>query len=121
MIQMDFHCHSTFSDGTLTPTQLVVTAKATGLRGLCLTDHDNVDGVLEFKEAGKRHKFLALGGVELSVEYSGVTHILGLETRPGKELKLDLSHLKDNRLQRNKKMFAKLQGLGVDVSWERLL
>jgi predicted metal-dependent phosphoesterase TrpH len=121
MYQMDFHCHSTFSDGTLTPTQLVITAKAIGLSGLALTDHDNVDGVEEFKEAGRRYNFTTLGGVELSADYSGVTHILGLETSVEKELKLNLDDLKKYREDRNKKMFEKLISIGLSLSWERLL
>jgi predicted metal-dependent phosphoesterase TrpH len=120
---MDFHCHSTFSDGTLTPTQLVVTAKSFGLKGLALTDHDNADGVGEFKEAGRKRGFVAVGGVELSVNFSGITHVLGLETAvdPDKRFDLDLSVLKKHRSQRNDAIFAKLADLGVRLSRDRLL
>jgi predicted metal-dependent phosphoesterase TrpH len=100
---------------------LVVTGKAIGLTGLSLTDHDNMDGVPEFVLAGLRHGFRALGGVELSVRFWGVTHVLGLDTYLGKSLSLDLSFLKKWREERNELMYRKLYDSGIKLEWNRLL
>lgn len=74
----DLHTHSLYSDGLLTPEQLVERAKTVGLEGLALTDHDTVDGLPQFLQAGKKFGLLCLPGVELSTVYQEVEcHILG--------------------------------------------
>ena len=76
---VDLHTHSTFSDGTLTPTQLITLAKETGLSAVALCDHNTVAGLPEFLTAAETHGIKAVPGVELSTEYTGVElHILGL-------------------------------------------
>ncbi len=77
--EVDLHTHSTFSDGQLTPTELVRRAKAMGLRAVALTDHDNIDGVAEAVEAGAAEGIEVIPGVELSVEYREFkdVHLLG--------------------------------------------
>ena len=76
---VDLHTHSTFSDGTLTPTQLVALAKETGLSAIALSDHNTVAGLPEFLAAGETYGVKTVPGVELSTEYTGKElHILGL-------------------------------------------
>src|SRR4030042_1364595 len=69
----DLHCHPTFSDGSLTPTQLVARAVQRGLEGMALTDHDCTDGVPEALEAAARYPgFLLIPGIELSTDAGAV-------------------------------------------------
>ena len=66
MINMfcDLHTHSIYSDGTLTPAQIITEAKKIGLGAIALTDHNTVAGLPEFMEEAKRQNVLAVGGVE---------------------------------------------------------
>ena len=76
-----FHVHSTYSDGVLTPTELVEEATSKGLRAIALADHDNVDGIPEALVAGERHGVEIVTGVELSVlwEHLDELHLLGYD------------------------------------------
>jgi predicted metal-dependent phosphoesterase TrpH len=121
MFKADLHTHSTYSDGTLSPAQLVLAARAAGLKGLALTDHDTVEGLPELLEEGGKRGLLAVGGVELSLNYSGTTHMLGYCMDKGLAAGLDLSFLQQFRQERNKAMFQRLLDLGLDLSWERVL
>lgn len=79
MDYVDLHLHSVYSDGVLTPSELVAEAAALGLRAIALADHDNVDGVGEALAAGERHGVEVVPGVELSVVWEEVEdlHLLG--------------------------------------------
>src|SRR5437763_16473411 len=74
----EFHCHSTASDGTYPPAQVVAMAAARGVRVLSLTDHDTTDGIAAAAAAAVAHGLTVIPGVELtcSVE-SGEVHLLG--------------------------------------------
>jgi predicted metal-dependent phosphoesterase TrpH len=76
--------------------------------------------VPELKRAGQELGFLVIGGVELSVEFSGITHVLGLDLAGSPETPLALAELQAFRLRRNKVMFERLLGLGLELSWERV-
>lgn len=79
----DLHTHSTYSDGTLTPAQLLAAAEAEGLCAVALTDHNTVSGLPSFLEAGKQSPVEAVCGAEFSTDYQGTElHILGLFLRP---------------------------------------
>lgn len=83
MIDYDLHCHSTVSDGLLTPTELVLRAVERGVKFLALTDHDNVDGLTEAAEVAKRSGIEFINGVEISVTWRTHTlHIVGLRIDP---------------------------------------
>ncbi|NCC43860.1 MAG: PHP domain-containing protein, partial [Clostridia bacterium] len=66
---IDLHVHSTASDGTFTPSQLVEHAIKKGLRAIALTDHDTTDGVLEALNASRDTSLLVVPGIELSTCY----------------------------------------------------
>jgi len=79
----DLHAHSTFSDGTLTPTELVELAEKLKLGAVALTDHNTVAGLPEFMEASRGKQVAAVPGVEFSTEYREIElHILGLWIQP---------------------------------------
>ena len=79
----DLHIHSTFSDGTDTPTQLIDLASAAGLSAVALCDHNTVAGLPELIAAAQGREVEAVPGVEFSTEYLGTElHILGLFIRP---------------------------------------
>ena len=80
---IDLHTHSTFSDGTVTPTELIALCKQTGITSIALCDHNTVSGLPEFLNAAEIHNIEAIPGVEFSTEYNGTElHILGLFIPP---------------------------------------
>jgi predicted metal-dependent phosphoesterase TrpH len=80
----DLHSHSTASDGSLTPTQLVARAQRAGVDVLALTDHDTLDGLDEAARAAAGGALRLVSGVEVSVSWQSMTiHILGLNVDPG--------------------------------------
>ena len=119
---IDLHVHSTASDGTFTPTELVAEAKRCGLSAFALTDHDTVDGVSEALAAGKASDLEVIPGVELSTEYHGTEiHVVGLFIDPANtELQAELAKFRDNRDNRNLKMVEKLQEEGFQITAEDL-
>lgn len=79
----DLHTHSTCSDGTLTPTELVKLALEKELSAVALTDHNTVAGLPEFLEAARGTELEAVPGIEFSVDYGDIElHILGLFVKP---------------------------------------
>lgn len=77
---IDLHCHSTASDGALTPGELIARAHAQGVTHLALTDHDTVDGVQAATEAAAGHGLVLISGIELSCVWQKHTiHVVGLD------------------------------------------
>jgi predicted metal-dependent phosphoesterase TrpH len=91
------------------------------LAALALCDHDTVDGVPEFYEAARVLNFPVIGGVELSLEFVGTTHLLGLGVKAKEKLPAKLEEVKNFRLERNQKLHQRLAEIGLSISWERLL
>ena len=123
---VDLHMHSNFSDGSDSPTQLVEKAKQLALTAIALTDHDTIDGIPEFLEAGERLGIHTVPGVEISVDTklpnNGHMHMLGLFIDPkGKKLKETLDYLRTQRNLRAEKIIRKLNELGVNITLEELL
>lgn len=119
---VDLHTHSTYSDGSDSPAQLVAAAEAAGLEAVALTDHDNLNGILEAATAAEASDVELIPGVELSCEWpSGGMHlvVLWLEPGPG-PLQDRLEHLQEGRRQRNLDLIQKLQALEVDISLEEV-
>ena len=79
----DLHSHSTASDGTLAPAQLIARAQQAGVDVLALTDHDTLDGYAEAARAAAGGPLQLVPGVEVSVTWSAMTiHVLGLNVDP---------------------------------------
>ena len=119
---IDLHCHSTFSDGSLTPEQLIAEAAKIGLAALALTDHDTTAGVPRFLAAAAATAVRAVPGVELSVDCSsGVMHMLGYwMDLANPELVRQMDWIRDGRAMRNRAMFEKLNALGFAMTWDEV-
>ena len=120
---IDLHTHSTASDGTCTPSQLISYAAEKKISAIALTDHDNIDGILEAQEKAKELGIEFIPGIEISIEWpSGEFHLLGLGLKkPGKKLLETIEFLRGERDSRNKKIIQKLQEQNIDISYEELV
>jgi predicted metal-dependent phosphoesterase TrpH len=115
---IDLHVHSAASDGSYAPAEVVRLAKEGGLAAFALTDHDTVDGLPEAVAAGARYGVEVVPGVEISARFPGGTmHILGLAIDyTNGHLDERLAVLKRARAERNPRIIAKLNGLGLAVT-----
>lgn len=116
---IDLHTHTTASDGSCTPYELVHLAKKAGLCAVAVTDHDTVDSIPHALAAGKKLEMEVIPGVELSCNWEREMHIVGLyidHTNP--QLKEELSDLQKRRYQRNQNILARLQELGIAITEE---
>lgn len=120
MINLDLHSHSTFSDGTLTPAELVARAARRGVEVLALTDHDDTGGLAAARAAAAEHGIRLIDGVEISVTWNGQTiHIVGLAIDPCEAaLQAGLAATRGGRIERARKMAAALGELGIAGSLE---
>lgn len=102
MKKVDLHCHSTVSDGLLSPADLVRRAAAKGVGLLALTDHDDVSGLAEARAAADECGMGFLNGVEVSVTWNEHTiHIVGMRIDPGRpELAEGLAAIRRGRAER---------------------
>jgi len=116
-MSIDLHTHTTSSDGTLTPAQLVEYAHKKGLSAIAVTDHDSIDGVDEAVATGDMLGIEVVAGVELSVKYGAHNiHLLGyLFDCRHKEFRLALGKLQKGRVERNKIIIDNLNKLGFAV------
>ena len=121
---VDLHCHSTASDGTLAPREVVRLAKQSNLTALALTDHDTVAGCAEAREEAAALGVDFLCGIEISAEYPapGTMHILGYGVDPESAALKNLTEtLIAGRDNRNPRIVEKLNEIGVAVTmreWE---
>ncbi|MFH8473015.1 PHP domain-containing protein [Streptomyces sp. NPDC018000] len=120
-MRIDLHTHSTASDGTDTPAELVRNAAAAGLDIVALTDHDTVRGHAEAIAALPAGLTLVTGA-ELSCRIDGVSlHILAYLFDPDEpELAHERELVRDDRVPRARTMVGKLQALGVPIEWEQV-
>lgn len=120
-MRIDLHTHSTASDGTDTPAQLVRNAAAAGLDVVALTDHDTTRGYGEAVAALPTGLTLVTGA-ELSCRLDGVgLHMLAYLFDPEEpELARERELVRDDRVPRAKAMIGKLQELGVAVTWDQV-
>ena len=119
---VDFHSHSTASDGMLTPSALVALAFRRGLTALALTDHDTVAGLDEASMACRRLGLRFVPGIELEVDYEGGEfHLLGLGLRQWSSGWVDgLEAIQGSRLARNRRMFAKMTEAGIKGEYSEI-
>lgn len=120
-MRIDLHTHSTASDGTDTPEELVRGAAAAGLDVVALTDHDTVSGHEAAARALPRGLTLVTGA-ELSCRLDGISlHMLAYLFDPAEpEFARERELVRDDRVPRARSMVGKLRDLGVDVTWERV-
>jgi predicted metal-dependent phosphoesterase TrpH len=120
---IDLHVHSNFSDGTLSPKELISLAEELSLRAIALTDHDTVEGVNDFLAAGSNSESVkTIPGVEISTNYMGrELHIVGLFIDHENLFLLEfLEEVRKKRHQRNLEMAARISCLGYPVSLDDL-
>ena len=119
----DLHTHSVFSDGTLTPTELVELAEELGLGAVALTDHNTVLGLPEFLAAAEGKAVEAVPGVEFSVDYQdGELHILALYIRPehyGAAMAI-AGQMQENKRKSNIALVEALNRAGYAISYEKI-
>jgi 3',5'-nucleoside bisphosphate phosphatase len=119
---VDLHAHSTASDGSRAPADVIREAKRIGLSAIALTDHDTLDGLAEATAMGAELGVRVVPGVELSaVEGDVETHILGLHLTNVAELESRLIALREMRRSRAERIVAKLNDLGVRVEFASVL
>ena len=119
---VDLHTHSTASDGTLAPEEVVARASHLGLRAIALTVHDSTEGIARSKSAATPLSLELIPGMELSCIYQGTEiHILGFfADETDKELKEGLDRFCQVRKRRNDYMLARFQEDGFDITIEDL-
>ncbi|MBE9912673.1 PHP domain-containing protein [Paenibacillus donghaensis] len=119
----DLHTHTQASDGMQSPADNVQLAYAKGLAAVAITDHDTVAGVAEAMAEGERCGVNVVPGVEISTRAGGKDiHVLGYYVNCSDRAFLKrLADLRNTREQRNVKMIAKLQELGVNITLEEVI
>lgn len=119
----DLHVHSHYSDGTLSPKQIIDLAKESGLTAVALCDHNTVCGLNEFNEYAKGKGIISVSGCEISTEYHGVdVHILALFIPENKLIKVTefVAPMLKRKAESNKNLIDKLNQFGYKVSFEKL-
>ena len=127
--KVDYHFHSTFSDGTKRPTELVKWYKNNGFDEIALTDHDGIDGIKEAKIAAEALGIQVISGVEIStnllVDFKNKpidVHVLGYRfDENNAELISKLKELRRFRAERNDLLIKKLNEMGYEISYEDIL
>ncbi|HSQ03595.1 MAG TPA: PHP domain-containing protein [Burkholderiales bacterium] len=111
----DLHTHSTYSDGLLTPAELVARAAHRGVKTLALTDHDELGGLDEARCAAQAHGVKFIDGVEISVTWQGHTlHVVGLLIDPAHSaLMAELAAIRAGRRERAQRIADALAAAGV--------
>jgi predicted metal-dependent phosphoesterase TrpH len=121
---VDLHCHSTASDGTLPPAQVVRLAHEKGLVGMSLTDHDTIAGLAEAQAEADRFNITFVPGIEISAVppiENGTLHILGYCIDSQNRTLLEMARqLIEARNNRNPRIIARLRELGIDITMDEL-
>src|SRR5947209_8593124 len=119
---VDLHAHSTASDGSRAPADVVREAHRIGLSAIALTDHDTLDGIPEAVATARELNVRIVPGVELSaVEGDVETHILGLHLSDTSSLESELVGLREMRRTRAARIVARLNELGVRIELQSVL
>ncbi len=119
----DLHVHTSASDGTSSPADIVRLAVLAGLRAVAVTDHDTMEGVSAAKDTAESAGIDVLSGVELSTDYDGLeVHVLGYCVKPADPVFQGyLSAFRNARFTRAQNMVDKLRALGVNISLENVM
>jgi len=118
MPYIDLHLHSTLSDGTLTPVEIISQASRKGISTISITDHDTMDAYPEAIFAGTRANVEVISGVEITAHYHNHSlHILGFGARHDTPALIGgLQTIQEARQDRNHRIMAKLQGFNLPIS-----
>ena len=122
-MRYDLHCHSTCSDGLLAPAEVVARAAAHGVDVLALTDHDEVSGLAEARDAAARHGLRFVNGSEISVSWDEHTiHVVALGIDPAHPALVEgLARIRDGRKGRARRMADALAEAGIRGAYEGAL
>ncbi len=128
MSKINYHLHSCFSDGKLSPEEIVIKAKKAGFSSIALTDHNTVKGFPDFIKACENHGLLGFPGIEISTDYLGdEVHLLGYFNVASHAFQNNLEALNEFmdkysnvKVLQNKSMVDKLSE-DFEVSWEDFL
>ena len=120
LMQVDLHCHTTCSDGELTPDEIIKLAKKNNVKILSITDHDNVDAYSQISKLSDDIQLIP--GIEFSTQWQKCSvHIVGLNIDiKNSKLLSAINSQKESRIQRAKKISAKLEKVGLKNSYEKL-
>ncbi|MBO8161184.1 MAG: PHP domain-containing protein [Thermosipho sp. (in: Bacteria)] len=119
-MKIDLHVHSTGSDGTYTPKEIINLSLEQNIDIISITDHDTLDGIKELSEIPI--EVVLIPGVEISAEFPSTLHILGYGIDiNNKTLNKTLKELQEYRKERNKKMLEKFEEFGFHITLEELL
>jgi 3',5'-nucleoside bisphosphate phosphatase len=126
-VRIDLHIHSTASDGTLTPREILAQAQYLGLAAIAITDHDTLDGSKDALSIGIPPSVKFLTGIEISSEpppsfsLAGSFHILGYALNADHpRLNHTLSMLRDSRKNRNPQILKRLSRLGIEMTLDEV-
>ena len=122
-VEVDLHLHTTFSDGTFTPAEIVRKAICRGLKTIAITDHDTTDGLAVSRENADLYGVNLIPGIEIGTKLNtDEIHILGYYVEENDvEFQRVLKAHRDDRLTRGERIIRILNELGYNVSWERVL
>jgi predicted metal-dependent phosphoesterase TrpH len=122
-IKADLHTHTNYSDGVLSPEQLINKAKNAGLSYLAITDHDNVDAVEEAIETGKSIGVEVIPGVEISSDHNGrEVHVLAyFFNYKDEEFLSYLKHVRGERYKRAERIVEKLNEINIPIKLDDVL
>lgn len=123
MLNIDLHCHSNVSDGTLLPAAVAARAKANGVDVWALTDHDEIGGIAAARTAAQALDLHYVAGVEISITWAGQTvHIVGLQIdETDARLVQGLHDTRNGREQRGRAIAAQLALVGIPDAFEGAL
>ena len=120
---VDLHAHTTESDGSFTPEELILEAKRVGLSEIAITDHDSISGIKKAAPIAAECDIELIPGVELSTDYNGKeVHVVGLFIDiENKYFLRKIKEFKENRDNRNAIMVENLQKEGFSITMEDLM
>ena len=121
--EADLHCHTTASDGLLTPAEIVELAASKGMKAIGITDHDTIDGWKEAEEAAETLGLKVIKGIEINTDWQNrEIHILGyLLDDNSDSFNKQILEIQQKRIIRIKKILDKLEQLNMNITFEEVM
>jgi predicted metal-dependent phosphoesterase TrpH len=126
-MRLDLHLHTTFSDGSFSPAQVLEMARASGVSAAAITDHDTIDGIADALAAAGPLGIEVVPGIEISARFREASdetelHVLGYFVDwQNLDFQTRLAHLRTTRHTRNPLIIDKLNSLGIEISYDEVL